>query len=446
MNKLFRQSAKFTVLFISALLLVWRPAAATLTIHITEGVEGALPIALVPFTVTGTDKLPVSLTEVVGADLVTTGRFAPLPENDLIERPDESTKVEYALWRNKRVDYVVVGKIQQTSPGNYSAQFELVDVIKGTRMIGQTFQAKASGLRRVAHLISDQIYEAVTGQRGAFDTYLAYVTITKDRRNKAIYRLAVADVDGANEQMIYESTWPIFSPAWSPDATRLAFVVLRAGNPELYIQNVYSKYAQKVAAFQGLNNAPAWSPDGRHMALTLSKDGNAEIYIMAVDTKKLIRITNSFAVETEAAFAADGSALFFTSDRGGKPQIYRVKISDHGANGPAQRLTFDGEYNARAAVSPDGKHIAMVNGGGEKSRIGVLDMETEQFTIVTDMDTKLAESPSFAPNGGMIIYETRADDKGVLVVTSADGRVKHRLSLQSGDVRQPAWSPYKRGE
>lgn len=440
------QLNKLSIVLMCLLVLAWRPAAATLTIQITEGVEGALPIALVPFSVQGAAKLPVALNEIVGSDLASSGRFAPLPESDLIERPDDSAKVDYALWRNKRVDYLVVGKIQVLGADSYSAQFELIDVIKGARMIGQIFQAKGTGLRRVAHLISDQIYEAITGQRGAFDTYLAYVTITKDHRGKSLYRLAISDVDGANEQIIYESPWPIFSPAWSPDATRLAFVVLHDGSPELYIQNVYSKFAQKVAAFQGLNNAPAWSPDGRRLALTLSKDGNAEIYVMAVDTKKLIRVTNSYAVETEAAWAADGAALFFTSDRGGKPQIYRIKMTDQGASGSAQRLTFDGDYNARATVSPDGKHIAMVNGGGEKSRIGVLDLETEQFTIVTDMDTKLAESPSFAPNGGMIIYETSIADKGVLVVTSADGRVKHRLTPTSGDVRQPAWSPYKRGE
>ena len=425
----------------SLLFLVLPPAEAALTIHITEGVDSAMPIAIVPFAGEAATKPLVILTDVVAADLTRTGRFAPISDKDMIERPTEGARVNHSLWKNKGIDSVVVGKIQIDPHGVYNAQFELVDIIKGTIVVGKSYQVKADELRRLAHIISDVIYETITGQRGAADTYLAYTTIIKDRAGRDINRLAISDVDGYNEQVLFESPWPIISPSWSPDGTRLAYVSVVKGFAELFVRNIFTKNVQRVAAFQGLNNAPAWSPDGRRLALTLSKDGNAEIYVMDLATQKIQRITNTYAIDTEATWMPDGASLLFTSDRGGKPQIYRARINGNGTVGSAQRLTFDGDYNARANVAPDGKRVAFVHGSGGKFRIAVLDLESDQFSILTD--TQLDESPSFAPNGGMIVYETEVQGRGMLVITTADGRAKQRLSFQSGDVRQPAWSPFK---
>ena len=415
---------------------------AELTIHIPEGVPGAIPIAMVPFSRADNAKPSVELTDVIRNDLAVSGRFAVQPTSELIEHPDEAAKVHHALWRNLRVDYLVIGKVQMPSPDNYTVQFELVDIVKGVSVTGRTLSAKSAGLRRIGHMISDLIYEAITGHRGAFDAYLAYVTITKDRLGKATHRLAISDVDGKNEQVIYETPRDVFSLAWSPDGTRLAYVVNDRGNPELYVQNIFTKQIQKVSALSGLNNAPAWSPDGRRLALTLSKDGNAEIYIMDLDSKKLTRVTNSNSTNTEANWLPDGSGLLFTSDRGGKPQVYRVDIGDFGGIGQPKRLTFTGDYNARPIISPDGKRLAMVHEVDRAFRIAVMDMETEQVLVLTD--TQLDESPSFAPNGDMIVYATIAKGRGVLVICSADGRSKTPpISPASGDVRYPAWSPLR---
>lgn len=415
---------------------------ATLTIDITQGVEGALPIAIVPFVWEGQKALPEDITAVVRSDLQRSGRFAPVANEDLVDRPTVGSQINFQTWRVLNVDNLVVGKISLLKDGKYQVQFQLFDIYKATQLAGYSIKSSAKGLRRTAHRISDIIYEKLMGIRGAFDTHIAYVTVTeKGEARTKLYKLAIADSDGHNERIIYSSIHPVLSPSWSPDGRNIAYVAYQRGRPELYIQNVYTRRAKRVSSYQGLNNAPAWSPDGEKLAMTLSKDGNPEIYIMDVKTGKLTRITRNYAIDTEPAWFPNGKSLVFTSDRGGGPQLYQVDIGFRGASGKVKRLTYEGSYNARASISPDGKKIAMVHRLEGNFHIAVLDLKTEHFTVLTD--TKLDESPSFAPNGSMIIYATEYNDKGVLSAVSVDGRSKQRLSLQQGDVREPVWSPFK---
>jgi len=417
------------------ILLITGQAHSALTIEITQGVEGAVPIAVVPFGWTGGAAAPENLSAIIGADLDRSGRFESLPDRDLVAHPTEAAQVQFHNWRMVNVDYLVIGKITPTGAASYDVQFQLLDVFRGKQLIGYSFPTAQSDLRRVAHHISDLIYKEITGERGAFNTQVAYVT-SSGSGNKKTYTLLVADSDGYNPQTILTSQQPLMSPSWSPDARRVAYVSFENKTAEIYTQEVGTGARRKLASFKGINGAPAWSPDGRQMALTLSRDGNPEIYVMDIGSGNLRRLTNSASIDTEPAWMPDGRSIVFTSDRGGSAQLYRIPAS----GGTAQRLTFEGNYNAGADISPDGSKIALVHGEGGRYRIAVYDLETRRMRVLTD--GSLDESPSFAPNGSMIIYATDAGNREVLSAVSVDGRFKQRLTLQAGNVREPVWSPF----
>ncbi len=417
------------------------PTWAVLKIEITQGVSGASPIAIVPFAWVGNGAPPQEIHAIVAADLQRSGFFQPLPEQDLVARPHTANQVNYTNWRALNVDHLVVGRVQALADEEYQVQFQLLDVHKRSQLAGYSIRSGKSDLRRTAHQISDIIYKVITGNPGAFDTRIAYITVTQNQQKQKSYRLAVADSDGHNEQVVYESKHPLMSPSWAPDGQRLVYVSFTRGRPEVYIQNIVTMKFERIVAFKGINSAPVFSPDGSKLALTLSKDGNPEIYILDLATKNLTRVTRNYAIDTEPAWMPDGRALIFTSDRGGSPQLYRISVNEQGPTGRARRLTFEGSYNARGAVSPDGRYLAMVHREEGRYRIALQDLKAGHFRVLTD--SRLDESPSFSPNGSMIIYATEDNYRGVLAAVSVDGRSQQRLSLRTGDVREPAWSSFK---
>ncbi|MCP5446335.1 MAG: Tol-Pal system beta propeller repeat protein TolB [Chromatiaceae bacterium] len=427
---------KILVLFI---VLFWHfQAFAALTIEITEGAEGALPLAVVPFGWEGTGVGPSQdIAAIVSGDLSRSGRFKTLPESDMLARPHSDAEVEFRDWKVLGMENLVVGRIQPNGADGYLVRFQLFDVFKGSLLTGYSIPATEADLRATAHRIADLIYETLTGEKGAFSTRIAYVESIPAADGKTRVTLRVADADGYNPQTILNSPDPILSPAWSPDGLRLAYVSFVRGKPVIFVQEVFTGQRQQVAAYNGINGAPAWSPDGRQLAMTLSKDGNPEIYILNLATKALRRLTDHYAIDTEPAWSPDGRNIVFTSDRGGKPQIYRVPVS----GGRLERLTFEGDYNARASYSPDGKSLVLVTRQGKSYRIGALQLGSGRLQVLSG--GVLDESPSFAPNGNMIIYATKTRGKHELAAVSADGRVRQRLTLEGGgDVREPVWSPF----
>ena len=358
----------------------------------------------------------------------------------MLARPTSGDAVDFRDWRALAMENLVVGEVSPNGPGGYLVKFQLFDVFRGEQITGYSIPTTERDLRASAHHIADIIYETLTGQPGAFATRIAYVTSTRGRDGKDRVVLEVADADGYGPQTIVSSNEPLMSPAWSPDGRKLAYVSFEQGKPSIWVQEVFTGRRDKIASFKGINGAPAWSPDGRSLALTLSKDGSPDIYVMDLARRSVRAVTRHSAIDTEPAWSPDGRYIVFTSDRGGSPQIYRVSS----AGGEAERLTFEGAYNARASYSPDGRQLALVTREDGKYRIGVMDLQTRNLRVLSD--GSLDESPSFAPNGSMIIYASRARGRGVLAAVSTDGRVRQRLGLQAGDVREPVWSPYYQRE
>lgn len=425
----------FKGLFIFLFLALLTPLQAALDIRITQGVDGAIPIAVAPFAGQSGDAQSSQVADIITANLKRSGRFSPLPR-DRFAQPDAAPgNVQLYLWREKSIDYLVVGKIEDDGPGRYKVAFQLLDSAGGKQLAGYSIPAKKGELRMAAHQISDLIYEALLGVRGAFNTRIAYIT-TQNRGSAKNYVMQVADSDGYNSRTVLSSSSPLMSPDWSQDNRKVAYVSFENNRSSIYVQDVVTGSRQKVSSRKGINGAPAWSPDGTRLAITLSEGGSPNIYVLDIASKRLTKISNDRSINTEPVWMPDGNHILFTSSRSGKPQIYKVSAS----GGRAQRLTFEGDYNAAPTVSPDGRKIAMVNGDGGRFRIAVLDLDKGETRVVTN--GRLDESPSFAPNGEMIIYATESGGRGVLAAVSADGRVRQTLLLKEGEVREPDWSNF----
>ena len=410
-----------------------------LEINIVGGNPSATPITVVPMAYQGSAGAPATdVAAVVRADLDRSGQFRNLPESQIVERPSRGADVQYPTWRALKQDYLVVGRVLDAGAGAYRVEYELFDVAKGERILGLAMTARSNAMRDVAHQMADAIYEKITGVRGAFWTRIAYITAVGSGANMR-YALMVADSDGFNPQTIVRSAEPLLSPSWSPDGRKLAYVSFERGNSSIYVQDIATGGRELLTSFRGINSAPAFSPDGRRLALALSRSGNPEIYVMDLGSKQLTQLTNHFGIDTEPTWAADGNSIYFTSDRGGRPQIYQVSAT----GGSANRVTFQGNYNAKASVSYDGKKIVTAQGAGSSYKIAMMDSSLGSPRWTTLSVGSLDESPSFAPNASMVLYAAREGGRGVLYEVSADGRVRQRLILADGDVREPAWGPYR---
>ena len=429
-----RKSRAGATLLALVSLLFAMPGHAQLRLDITQGVRDAVPIAVVPFggqAEGGSNDIAA----VVANDLRMSGRFAPLERRDMVTRPTSGAGIRFEDWRLLNSDFIVVGRVEPDGAG-LAVSFELHNVQTGASLLAQRLPSNEKGLRATAHRIADLVFERLTGIPGAFSTRIAYVAV--DGKPPAQrYRLIVADADGFNPRTVLESREPIMSPAWSPDGQDLAYVSFEGKASAVYVQRLATGQRSRVSARAGINGAPAWSPDGRGLALTLSRDGNLDIYTLDLRTQTLTRVTSDEAIDTEAEWSKDGQSLFFTSDRAGNAQVYRVRLDD---SRRAERVTFTNGYNARPRLSPDGKELAMVTLDRGGYRIAVMDLASRNLRVLTD--ARQDESPSFAPNGALVIYATREGGRGSLAIASSDGAFQQRLSSDQGDVRDPAWQPF----
>jgi TolB protein len=419
-----------------ALSLFAAAANAQLVIEITKPMDDAVPIAIVPFGWESTGAAPFDVAEVVAADLQRSGRFAPLDRKGMIDRPTAGDQIRFQDWRYLKSDFIAVGKLMPEGAG-FAAQFELYNVLTGQRLSGQRLTANLNSLRSMAHRISDLIFEQLTGIRGAFSTRVAFISVD-GKPPQQRYQLIVSDYDGENQQVIATSTEPLMSPAWSPDAQSLAYVSFESKASAIFVQTLRTGERRRVSARAGINGAPSWSPDGKTLALTLSrKDGDVDVYTLNLSSQVLTRMTFDPGIDTEPTWSSDGRKLYFMSDRAGGPQIYEIDVNDPKR---ATRVSFEGSYNARPRVSPDGKQLAIVHLDRGNYRIATIDLASKAVQVLSQ--GRQDESPSFAPNGATLIYATQERGRGVLATVSVDGRVQQRLTANTGDVREPVWSPF----
>jgi len=404
-------------------------AWAQLAIEITGAGAQRTPIAVTPFAGESTLRPPVSA--IIRADLERSGLFRSLEVPSLQPALSEASSINYAEWRARLADALVVGSLVALPNGRFETRVRVDDVVKQSRLGAVALPTPKEGVRAVGHRAADYVYEKLTGEKGVFSTLIAYVV----KRGSA-YELQIADADGLGDQTVLKSFEPIISPTWSPDGKRLAYVSFENRKPVVYVHSIADAKRTVAANFRGSNSAPAWSPDGSRLAVTLSREGGSQIFVMAPNGSGLKRLTTSAAIDTEPRYSPDGKWIYFTSDRGGTPQIYRMNAT----GGDPQRITFEGSYNVTPRPSPDGKTLAYITRNDSKFQVALLDLANRQVQIITDSDRD--ESPSFAPNGRMILLATVINGRGVLSAVSADGRVKQRLTTPAGDVREPAWGPF----
>lgn len=430
-----RQKISSFVAFL-LLLCLWLPARAVIEIEITKGGENAVPIAIVPFGWEGPSALPTDVAEVITSDLARSGKFSPLDRADLIATPVGGDVINYANWRLSGADYIVLGSVKPRAEG-YVVEAQVLDVIQQKLLSGVRFSVTDQTLRSAAHQIADEVYEKILGIPGAFNTQIAYVSVSGDIGNRQ-YQLELSDADGQSPQPMLTSPRPIMSPAWAPDGVRIAYVSFEnRERSAIYVQNRLQGSRTKLLSKEGINGAPSWSPDGRKLAVVLSETGNPDVFTVDIQSGKIVRITTSDAIDTEPVWI-DNETIVFTSDRSGGPQLYETPVS----GGRATRITFEGKYNSNPTVSPDGSQIAFVHRSSTGYQIAIIDRESGLFRTLTN--GKLDESPSFAPNGQMVIFATEREGRGTLGAVSIDGDVVQSLTLNSGSVREPVWSPYSR--
>jgi TolB protein len=413
------------------LLLLAAPLArAQLSIEITGAGAQRIPIAVVAFS--GEGALGASISSIVRADLERSGLFRGLEVPPLSPHPTETARVNHAEWRSRLADALVLGSVAARPDGRFEVRFKLFDTVKQQDLSGVAYTLNKDQARATAHRIADFVYEKLIGEKGVFSTRIAYVVKRGNR-----YELQIADADGLGEETALASFEPIISPVWSPDGKRLAYVSFEAKRPVVYVHSLLDGKRTVAANFRGSNSAPAWAPDGSRLAVCLSREGGSQIFVVNPDGSNLRRLTSSSSIDTEPRFSPDGKWLYFTSDRGGSPQVYRMPSG----GGEAQRVTFEGSYNVTPRPSPDGKMLAYITRNEGKFQVALLDLANRQTQIITDSDRD--ESPSFAPNGRMILLATVTGGRGVLSAVSADGRFKQRLSAAAGgDLREPAWGPF----
>lgn len=403
---------------------------ADVTIEILGGAANQIPIAVAPFQQQDHQLNPNSISAIIEADLRRSGLFKTLDTRGIASIPHSPAEINFSDWSAIQAQTLTIGSVESLSGNRLRVTFRLFDVLRQSQMLAMEFTVVQSQQRATAHKIADLIYEKLIGEPGDFSTKITYVAKMGDT-----YSLQVADADGFGAQTIVSSKEPIISPSWSPDGSKLAYVSFEKKKPVIYVQSVLTGRRTTLANFKGNNSAPAWSPDGNSLAIVLTYSSNSQIHIMSADGTSLRKLSSNGAIETEPAWSPDGKTIYFTSNRGGAPQIYQMPVN----GGEAKRVTFEGGYNVSPHIADNGKLMAFIKQVPAGFRVAVMDLQTGYSQVLGNNAED--ESPSFSPNGRMILYATRIRGKGTLAAVSTDGKINQVFTDNAMDIREPSWGP-----
>lgn len=406
-------------------------ARAQVTVDIVGGEGNRVPVAVLDFRGDAQTEQEHQMAHVIADDFSRSSALKVVVERAASSPPGDEA-IDYAYFRARGVDMVVAGTVNKVNDA-YDAHFVLFDVALEKPIFDGTLRHSGHGHRRLSHRIADLVHEKIAGYPGAYATRICYITRSGDSSE-----LVIADADGYNRHVLFQSPAPLMSVQWSPDGKQLAYVSFERKRPRVYVHNLAEGSRKVIANFRGTNSSPAWSPDGKQLAVTLSKDGGSQIYMIDADGKNLRRLSDNRSRDTEPSFSPDGRHILFSSDRGGSPQVYRIPVD---GNGRAERLTFEGGYNTSPRYSPDGRSFAFVHQQGGHYGIGIRDLSTGEFRYLTS--GRDDRSPAFAPNGKAILYATELNGHGALAAVSTDGAARWVIGPSAHNVRSPAWGPYE---
>lgn len=402
---------------------------ADLVLEITESASKPIKIAILEKN--NNSLAGQEIVEIVRNDLLRTGEFDVVANDELLSIPSNEDEVIQRDWLLLDVDSIVFIDVQ-SEENNLDISYSIFDISYNDTEDKRRVLGLPDSLRQSSHYVSDGVYKFFYGIEGISSTKLMYVTKTSN-----IHRLIISDADGFNEQVLLKSNSPIISPAWSSNAEQIAYVSFENNRAQVFTQNLASGQRELIISTKSSVSSPAWSPNNKQLAFASTKDGNSEIYVIDLKTKKINRLTENLAIDTEPAWSPDGKKIIFTSDRSGSPQIYEIDIRTK----LKRRLTTTGNYNARASYL-NKTEIILVHRNQTDFNIASLNLNSRELSVLTS--TKNDESPCIAPNGNVIIYSTKDGSLSYLAGVNISSKVSFKLPALYGELKEPAWSPFIR--
>jgi TolB protein len=408
-------------------------------IHVDPDSFRPLPIAI-PAFVPGTPadgQAGADIAGVITNNLRRSGLFAPIDPAAFIEHINNiDVAPQFPSWKQINADDLVTGRVTRQGDGRLKAEFRLWDVGTGQQLTGQQYVTSPEYWRRIAHIISDQIYEKLTGEKGYFDTRVVFID-ESGAAERRVKKLAIMDQDGANVRYLTKGADLVLTPRFSPSTQEITYMEFGQGDPRVYLYNIETGQREVVGNFPGMSFAPRFSPDGQRIIMSLQQGGNANLFVMDLRSKSTTRLTDTPAIDTSPSYSPDGSQICFESDRGGKPQIYVMAAG----GGAAQRISpFDDGTYSTPVWSPRGDYIAFTKQGGGQFAIGIMKPDGTGVRILTSGWHN--EGPTFAPNGRVLMFfrDPGGSSGPSLYTVDVSGRNEQRVPTP-GYASDPAWSP-----